>query len=111
VLASTALSTTIATPLFTRFVRPRRQINLMGPLAVLTCGPMVLTVLHSGLLSAGDFSVGRVGVTRSRQHGLRSGRRTNGGPGSHASMGDRRPGVAFVAAYAAAEPLSASGPP
>src|SRR6185312_15778793 len=28
VLASTALSTTIATPLFTRFVRPRQQINL-----------------------------------------------------------------------------------
>src|SRR5207237_6503246 len=49
VLASTALSTTIATPLFTRFVRPRQRINLMGPLAVLTCATLVLTVLHPGL--------------------------------------------------------------
>jgi len=43
VLASTALSTMIFTPLFTRFVRPRQRINLMGPLAVLTCGTLVLT--------------------------------------------------------------------
>jgi MFS family permease len=37
VLASTVFSTTIATPLFTRFVRPRRRSALMGRLAVLTC--------------------------------------------------------------------------
>jgi predicted MFS family arabinose efflux permease len=49
VLASTALSTTIATPLFTRFVRPRRRIDWMGPLAVLTCVTLVLTALHPGL--------------------------------------------------------------
>ncbi len=49
VLASTAFSTTIATPLFTRFVRPRRRIDLMGPLAVLTCATLVLTALRPGL--------------------------------------------------------------
>ncbi len=49
VLASTALSTTIATPLFTRFIRPRQRINSMGPLAVMTCGTLVLTALRPGL--------------------------------------------------------------
>jgi MFS family permease len=49
VLASTALSTTIATPLFTRFVRPRHRVEWMGPLAVLTCATLALTALHPGL--------------------------------------------------------------
>jgi MFS family permease len=49
VLASTVLSTTIATPLFTRFVRPRRRLALMGPLAVMTCATLVLTALRPGL--------------------------------------------------------------
>jgi MFS family permease len=49
VLASTVLATTIATPLFTRFVRPRRRLALMGPLAVLTCATLVLTALRPGL--------------------------------------------------------------
>ena len=49
VLASTALSTTIVTPLFSKFVRPRRRIDLMGPLAVLTCAALVLTALRPGL--------------------------------------------------------------
>lgn len=49
VLASTALSTTIATPLFTRFVRPRRRLDLMGPLAVLTCATLILIALRPGL--------------------------------------------------------------
>jgi MFS family permease len=49
VLASTALSTTIATPLFSRFVRPRRRNDLMGPLAVLTCATLILTALRPGL--------------------------------------------------------------
>jgi MFS family permease len=52
VLASTALSTTIATPLFTRFIRPRQRINSMGPLAVLTCGTLVLTALRPGLAAS-----------------------------------------------------------
>jgi predicted MFS family arabinose efflux permease len=49
VLASTCLSTTIATPLFTRFVRARQRLNMMGPLAVLTCATLVLTALRPGL--------------------------------------------------------------
>ncbi len=58
VLASTVFSTTIATPLFTRFVRPRRRIDLMGPLAVLTCAALVLTALRPGLaVSLVIFSV------------------------------------------------------
>jgi MFS family permease len=49
VLASTCLSTTIVTPLFTRFVRARQRLNMMGPLAVLTCATLVLTALRPGL--------------------------------------------------------------
>ena len=49
VLASTCLSTAIVTPLFTRFVRARRRLNMMGPLAVLTCATLVLTALRPGL--------------------------------------------------------------
>jgi MFS family permease len=49
VLASTCLSTTIVTPLFTRFVRPRQRLNMMGALAVLTCATLVLTALRPGL--------------------------------------------------------------
>ncbi len=50
VIASTALGTAIAMPLFTRFVRPRQRITWMGPLAALTCGTLVLTVLRPGLV-------------------------------------------------------------
>jgi MFS family permease len=58
VLASTAFSTTIATPVFTKFVRPRRRVEWMGPLAVLTCATLVLTALHPGLaVSLVIFSV------------------------------------------------------
>jgi MFS family permease len=49
VIASTAFGTTIAMPLFTRFVRPRQRINWMGPLAILTCGALVLTAFQPGL--------------------------------------------------------------
>jgi Major Facilitator Superfamily len=52
VLASTVLSTTIGTPLFTRYVRPRRRLAWMGPLAVLTCGTLVLTALRPGLAAS-----------------------------------------------------------
>jgi MFS family permease len=52
VLASTVFSTSIAIPLFTRFVRPRQRINWMGPLAVLTCGTLVLTALRPGLAAS-----------------------------------------------------------
>jgi MFS family permease len=61
VLASTVLSTTIAVPLFTRFVRPRQRINLMGPLAILTCGSLVLTGLRPNLaISLVVFSLSAV---------------------------------------------------
>ncbi len=49
VLASTVLSTAIAMPLFTRFVRPRLRLAWMGPLAVLTCATLLLTALRPGL--------------------------------------------------------------
>ena len=52
VLASTAFSTTIVIPLFTRFVRPRQRINWMGPLAVLTCATLVLTALRPGFAAS-----------------------------------------------------------
>jgi hypothetical protein len=49
VLASTAAATAIATPLFSRFVSPRRRLALMGPLAVAVGATLVLTALHPGL--------------------------------------------------------------
>ncbi len=49
VIASTVVGTTIATPLFTRFVRGRRRLAWMGPLAVLTCATLVLTALSPDL--------------------------------------------------------------
>jgi MFS family permease len=49
VLASTVFATSIATPLFTRFVRPRQRLALMGPLAVLTSATLVVTALRPGL--------------------------------------------------------------
>jgi MFS family permease len=52
VLASTVASMTICIPLYSRFVRPRQRVNVMGPLAVLTCGTLVLTALHPGLAAS-----------------------------------------------------------
>ena len=52
VIASTAFGTMLALPLFTRFVRPRQRINLMGPLATLTCGALVLIALRPGLVAS-----------------------------------------------------------
>jgi hypothetical protein len=52
VLASTVFSTTIATPLFTRFVRPRRRLAWMGPLAVMSCATLVLTALRPGFAAS-----------------------------------------------------------
>ena len=49
VIASTALGTMLALPPFTRLVRPRQRVNVMGPLAVLTCGTLILTGLRPGL--------------------------------------------------------------
>ncbi len=52
VLASTVASLTIVIPLFSRFVRPRLRVSLMGPLAVLTCGTLVLVALQPGLAAS-----------------------------------------------------------
>ena len=52
VIASTVVGTMLATPLFSRFVGPRRRIDLMGPLAVLTCATLVLTALRPGLAAS-----------------------------------------------------------
>ena len=52
VLASTVASLTVVIPLFSRFVRPRLRVDLMGPLAVLTCGTLVLTALQPGLAAS-----------------------------------------------------------
>ena len=49
VLASTSLATMIATPLFSRCVRPRRRLALMGPLATGTCAALALTVFRPDL--------------------------------------------------------------
>jgi MFS family permease len=52
VLASAVVGTTVFMPLFTRFVRPRQRDSLMGPLAVLTCGTLVLTIFRPGLTAS-----------------------------------------------------------
>jgi hypothetical protein len=112
VLASTALSTTIATPLFTRFVRPRQQINLMGPLAVLTCGTLILTVLHPGLaVSLVIFSLsaafGVYQIAANTAFVIRTPNERRAQAFGIASMGVIvGQGVAFVAAGAAAELVS-----
>jgi MFS family permease len=49
VLASTAAATAIATPLFSRFVSPRRRLALMGPLAAAAGVTLVLTAFRPGL--------------------------------------------------------------
>ena len=61
VIASTVLSTTIATPLFSRLLGPRRRTDWMGPLAVLTCASLVWIALRPGLaVSLAIFSVSAV---------------------------------------------------
>jgi predicted MFS family arabinose efflux permease len=49
IIASTALGTMLALPVFTRFVRPRQRINVMGPLAILACGSLMLIGLRPSL--------------------------------------------------------------
>jgi MFS family permease len=52
VIASTSLGTAIAAPFFSRLVGPRRRTDWMGPLAVLTCVALVLTVFRPGLVGS-----------------------------------------------------------
>jgi MFS family permease len=112
VLASTVLGTTIAVPLFTRFIRPRQRINLMGPLAILTCGSLVLTGLRPNLaislvvfsLSAA-FGVYQVAANTAFVVRVPSERRAQafGIANMGVIVGQ---GAAFVAAGAAAEVVS-----
>ena len=50
ILASVALATAIVTPIFSRVLNPRRRVDWMGPLAVLTNGSLVLIAFHPGLI-------------------------------------------------------------
>ena len=52
VIASTSLGTAVAMPFFSRFAGPRRRTDWMGPLAVLTCATLVLTVFRPGLAAS-----------------------------------------------------------
>ncbi|MBV9447504.1 MAG: MFS transporter [Streptosporangiaceae bacterium] len=109
VLASTVASTTIIIPLFSRFVRPRQRVNVMGPLAVLTCGTLVLTALHPGLAASlvifsfsAAFGVYQIAANTAFVVRLPNERRAQAF--GIASMGVIvGQGVAFMAAGAAAE--------
>jgi hypothetical protein len=50
VLASVVLATAIATPLYSRLMSPRRRIDWMGPLAIMTNGTLVLIAFHPSLI-------------------------------------------------------------
>jgi MFS family permease len=112
VIASTALSTTIVTPLFSRFFRPRQRTNWMGPLAVLTCGSLVLTALRPGLAASlvifslsATFGVYQIAANTAFVVRVPNERRAQAF--GIASMGVVvGQGAAFVAAGAAAEVMS-----
>ena len=112
VIASTALSTTIVTPLFTRFFRPRQRTNWMGPLAVLTCGSLILTALRPGLAASlaifslsATFGVYQIAANTAFVVRVPNERRAQAF--GIASMGVVvGQGAAFVAAGAAAEVMS-----
>jgi predicted MFS family arabinose efflux permease len=112
VIASTALCTTIATPLFTRLVRPRARLTLMGPLAVLTCVTLVLTALRPDLaVSLVIFSVSAAfaiyQVPANTAFVVRVPQQRRAQAFGIANMGVIvGQGVAFVAAGAAAEVFS-----
>lgn len=109
VLASVVASTTILIPLFSRFVRPPQRISLMGPLAVLTCGTLVLTALQPGLAASlaifslsAAFGVYQIAANTAFVVRVRSDRRSQAF--GIASMGVIvGQGLAFMAAGAAAE--------
>jgi len=114
VLASTVFATTIATPLFSRFVRARQRLALMGPLAVLTCATLVLTVLEPDLaVSLVIFSVsaafGSYQIAANTAFVIRVPNERRSQAFGLANMGVVvGQGAAFVAAGAAVELLSLS---
>jgi len=112
VLASTVLATTIVTPLFSRFVRARQRLALMGPLAVLTCATLVLTALQPGLaVSLAIFSLsaafGSYQIAANTAFVVRVPNERRSQAFGLANMGVVvGQGAAFVAAGAAAELIS-----
>jgi MFS family permease len=109
IIASTVVGTMIATPLFSRFVGPRRRTDLMGPLAMLTCATLVLTALRPGLAaSLVIFSLsavfGAYQIAANTAFVVRVPNERRAQAFGIASMGVIvTQGVAFVAAGAAAE--------
>ena len=84
VLASAVAATAVFMPLFTRFARPRHRDSLMGPLAVLTCATLVLTILRPGLVASlaifsasAAFGVYQLAVPHSSARRARSGALAN----------------------------------
>ena len=112
VIASTALGTMIALPLFTRLVRPRQRINLMGPLAILTCGALVLIALRPGLavslvIFSASAAFGVYQIAANTAFVVRVPNERRGQAFGIANMGVIvGQGAAFVAAGAAAEVVS-----
>ena len=112
VLASTVLATTIVTPLFSRFVRARQRLALMGPLAVLTCATLVLTAFQPGLaVSLVIFSLsaafGSYQIAANTAFVIRVPNERRSQAFGMANMGVVvGQGAAFVAAGAAAEVMS-----
>jgi MFS family permease len=112
VIASTAFGTMIATPLFTRLVRPRQRSSLMGPLATLTCGVLVVIVLRPGLaVSLAIFSLsaafGVYQITANTAFVVRVPSERRAQAFGIANMGVIvGQGTAFIAAGAAAEVVS-----
>jgi len=112
VLASAVASTTVLIPLFTRFVRPRQRASSIGPLAVLTCATLTLTVLHPGLAASlaifslsAAFGVFQIAANTAFVTRLPRERRSQAF--GIASMGVvAGQGVTFLAALAAAEMVS-----
>ena len=112
VLASTAAGTAITTPLFSRFVSPRRRQALMGPLAAAAGATLVLTALRPGLaVSLVIFSVaaasGAYQLAVNTAFVVRVPDERRAQAFGIASMGVvAAQGVAFMAAGAAAELVS-----
>jgi predicted MFS family arabinose efflux permease len=115
VIASTALGTMLALPLFTRFVRPRQRINLMGPLATLTCGALVLIALRPGLavslvIFTASAAFGVYQIAANTAFVVRVPNQQRAQAFGLANMGVIvGQGIAYIAAGAAAEVISPAG--
>ncbi len=49
-MAAMPLGTVIGALVLTRFVPPERRLDLVGPLALLACAPLIVSVFHPGLV-------------------------------------------------------------